>query len=280
MNYSLIGTLLLSMVAVQAKSHSPIKINSHPKGEIINYSDGSKGIRFTSDNLQGNTSIIKLDGQPIDSVSYSVKGRVKYNNVDPAAHLEMLSVFPDNNEYFTRTLANEGTMCKIAGSSNWRAFELPFTSKRLEDGSLYQPDLLDIRLVMPGNGSIELKELALVIHASQAAPSQAWWSNKTGGWLGGILGILGGLIGTLYGFVVTRSQNTSVPFRFACSTIFVSAVMLCFGIVAFLLGQPNSVFYPLVLVGAIMTVVMTAQLPCLKRIQAARELRQMEAMDA
>jgi hypothetical protein len=64
---------------------------------------------------------------------------------------------PDGSRYFSRTLADSGTMQKIQGSSDWRTFELPFYLMELKPESV----TLDISVVMPGKGTIELKDITI-----------------------------------------------------------------------------------------------------------------------
>jgi hypothetical protein len=64
---------------------------------------------------------------------------------------------PDDNAYFSKTLSALGPMGVIKGTSGWRKFSLPFNSK---EG--YYPKELTVSVVLPGKGTVELKDLKLV----------------------------------------------------------------------------------------------------------------------
>src|SRR6185295_12060762 len=62
-------------------------------------------------------------------------------------YLEMLNHFPKQGAFFTRTLAPDGMLGKITGSSDWRDFQLTFYSK---PGML--PSKLVVNVVLPKTG--------------------------------------------------------------------------------------------------------------------------------
>jgi len=107
-----------------------------------------------------------------------------------------------------------------------------------------------------------------------------WWSDRTAGWIGGIVGtavgILGGVIGILTGMGKAR--------RFVMATfkglIAFGIVSLVFGLAALLEGQPYAVYYPALLVGFIVTLVFSVNMPAMRRRYEELELRRMRAQDA
>ena len=107
----------------------------------------------------------------------------------------------------------------------------------------------------------------------------AWWTNRQAGLIGGIagsvVGVLGGVIGTLAGFGRARRLVLGLV---AAMIIFGVACLLA-GIVAVAMSQPYAVYYPLLLMGLICTLVFGLNYPMIRRSYAQRELRKMEALD-
>ncbi len=215
----------------------------------------------------------------IAAMEYAVLGSIRYEDVAPGSYLEMWSRFPNGEAYFSRTLASSGLLQRIEGTSPWRAFSLPFVSNE----KLGAPSMLKVNVVFAGKGKIWLSPLRLV----QYAPGEhalmttgEWWSDREGGWIGGIagsvLGCLGGLIGTLAGLGKARWLVIALMWA-----ILVSGIgCLLFGVVALSLGQPYAVYFPLLLLGLIASAVTGPQIPMVCRRYEQIELRRMAAMDA
>jgi hypothetical protein len=110
-------------------------------------------------------------------------------------------------------------------------------------------------------------------------PNTGWWGDRTAGLVGGtagsIFGFLGGLIGTLASFGKARRFVLALTAGLAG----LGVVSFIIGMVALALGQPYSVYYPLLLIGIIMTAVCGGNLPGLRRRYEQLELRKMAAMD-
>jgi hypothetical protein len=227
------------------------------------------------------TKIIEDLDPKAPSHLYVLKGKIKYEGVEPAGHVEMWNHFPGGGAYFTRTLGDEiGPMQKLSGTHNWRDVALPFQSK---PGML--PEKLVVNVVLPGKGKVFLTGLTLTKlevpeeQQSSAAPG-AWWSESGAGWIGGLggagLGILGAIVGTLCGVGVGRQ----LCFGLAIAAIALSALCLVAGIVAILTGQVYHVYYPLLLFGIIGVTVFGFNLPTIRKRFDAIELRRMTALDA
>ncbi len=221
-------------------------------------------------------TMLIVDKPPVPSHHYQLRGRIKYDNVDGVAFVEMWSRFPDGGQFFTRTLADAGPMSKITGSSPWRDLALPFFSK---PGIL--PDKLWVNLVLPGKGKIYLTPLELAGLDDDAQTNRpAWWTEPqaglAGGIAGGCLGTLGALIGILAGLGLARRFTLA-----ACWTcISLGGTMLLAGLAALFFGQPYHVYFPLLLAGGIAAAVCGFNLPALYRRYRQIEMRRMSAMDA
>ena len=97
--------------------------------------------------------ISNIEAPPVTADRYLIAGEVKYS--DASGYLEMWSAFGENR-YFSRTISHTGPMAKLEGTADWRPFMLPFSS---EPGTI--PDRLEINVVLPGGGSVELRDLNL-----------------------------------------------------------------------------------------------------------------------
>lgn len=117
-----------------------------------------------------------------------------------------------------------------------------------------------------------------VIPIAEATP--AWWSDRAAGFVGGIggsvIGLMGALIGTLAGMGKARRF---VLILSACLIGF-GVIILVVGAIALALGQPYAVFYPLLLSGAILTLVFGGIRPGIRKGYEQREFQKMTAMDA
>jgi hypothetical protein len=136
-------------------------------------------------------------------------------------------------------------------------------------------------VVLPGGGTVYLRSLRLVENWDPAAWSEAgtWWSDRTGGLIGGVsgsaLGVLGGLIGVLASVGKARKLVLGTGKVVAAA----GAVLLALGLIALVGSQPYGVWYPLVLTGVIGMAVFGGLLPVMRKRFEQIELRKMAAMD-
>lgn len=86
-----------------------------------------------------------------------------------------------------------------------------------------------------------------------------------GGIGGGVLGALGGIVGAIAGSLAPKGKGRSfVLGAFAVMTL-IGMAHLALGLYALFTGQPYGIWYPLVLIGGILTVVMGGMRPALRR---------------
>ena len=110
------------------KNDSP-RVSVDAKGDLVVIGDA----KATT------TTVLTVEKPKVPSHQYRLVGKIKYEDVAGDGYLEMWNHFPNNEEYFSKTLAPEGKLGKISGSSDWREVELPFYSK---------PDMLPTKLVI------------------------------------------------------------------------------------------------------------------------------------
>jgi H+/Cl- antiporter ClcA len=108
-----------------------------------------------------------------------------------------------------------------------------------------------------------------------------WWTDQQAGWIGGIagaaFGLFGGLFGTVAGLCAPRGKCKRVVYGMAAVLIAVGAGGLCAGIVALALTQPYGVWYPLILMGGIASVLSCVFTPLVRMRYREAENRRLEA---
>ena len=133
-----------------------------------------------------------LDADGVGDVGYAIVGDVRYEGVAEPGYLEMWTVFPDGSRYFSRTLDDEGAMAALAGDSDWRPFQLPFSL----EGATQAPSTLELNAVLPSTGRVWIGPLRLVAVGDATG---AWWTDRTAGLVfgagGAMIGVLGAMIG-------------------------------------------------------------------------------------
>ena len=215
--------------------------------------------------------ITVIEKPAVGGEGYAVRGNVQYDGVQGQGFLEMWSVFPDGSRYFSRTLAEQGPQGTLSGSSDWRPFELPF---HLDGGP--PPERLEIGIVLPGSGTVEIGPLELVsLDASQGA----WWSDRAGGLVGGIVGSAIGVLGGILGWLVARRRARAFTLGAMKAAVAAGALLLGVGAVALATSQPYGVTYPILLAGVILVGVFGGLLPGARRAYADHELRRIRALD-
>ncbi len=110
-----------------------------------------------------------------------------------------------------------------------------------------------------------------------------WWTLETGTLIGafggGGLGALGGLYGAVAGWLAPRGIGKGVLLPIHLGFILLGAVALVGGIAAVIGGQPYHVFYPLLLIGVLMTCVMGGLFPVIRMRYRHAEARRMGAAE-
>ena len=108
-----------------------------------------------------------------------------------------------------------------------------------------------------------------------------WWNEAVGTCIGAFggagIGVIGGTFGGIAGMLAQQGKARGAVLGFQLTLVVLGALTLIAGIVALSLGQPYHVFYPLLLLGGITTLVLGGLYPVMRKRYAEAEHRQLEA---
>jgi hypothetical protein len=228
--------------------------------------------------------LIELPDPGINSSVYALKGMVRYADVQGEGFLQLDSHFGDMGTFFTKGLAAAGPMGKITGTSDWRPFVLPFyaNSGGQADDASPLPEKLSLWLFLPGTGAVSIADVGLYQYASGEDPLQAtgqWFGDRSAGLLGGIGGALIGLWGALIGVMSARGKARRFVLGSANALFVIGIASLVGGAVAMATAQAYAVYYPLLLIGIILVVVIGTMRGSLLARYEQLELKRMQSMD-
>ncbi|MHC4824257.1 MAG: hypothetical protein ACYTEP_09590 [Planctomycetota bacterium] len=110
-----------------------------------------------------------------------------------------------------------------------------------------------------------------------------WFSTETsamvGGFGGAAVGILGGCVGAAAGVLAPKGKGRGFVLGTMTSCAALGVLVLIAGIYALIVGQPYGVWYPLVLLGALLTGVIGGLIPMVRKRYAEAEQRRLDADD-
>lgn len=110
-----------------------------------------------------------------------------------------------------------------------------------------------------------------------------WFSTETSALVGGIggaaVGVLGGCLGAAAGVLAPKGKGRGFVLGTMMACAVLGVCLLIAGIFAVSTGQPYGVWYPLVLLGAIMTGVLGGLIPVVRKRYAEAEQRRLDADD-
>jgi hypothetical protein len=234
-------------------------------------SSGTVEIRATD--TGGSFPLVSIDRPRVGNVGYVLSGDVRYRGVHPAGFIEMWSVFPDGSRYFSKTLARQGSQASLEGDAETRPFEVPFS---LGAGSP-PPTRLDVEVVLPGAGTVWVGPLRLT--SMVGAGAAGWWSDRTGGVIGGVAGSMLGVMGAILGVFIARRKHRSLVLAGTAALAVGGLVVLTTGIWALASSQPYGVWYPLLLGGGLLMIVFGGIRRLARHAYTDAELRRMRAAD-
>ncbi|MFW6161230.1 MAG: hypothetical protein ACODAJ_00585 [Planctomycetota bacterium] len=222
-------------------------------------------------------TVLTVPGPPVERRVYALSGRVRCTGVQGKGYLEMWSHFP-GGRYYSRTMAPRGPLRALRGTQDWRRFVLPFHASK---GSP-TPEKLVLNVVLPARGRVTLGPVRLEqFEAGEdplARPGQ-WWGERAGGLLGGLVGAAVGCLGAVIGILGGAGKARHVVLGAVKGLCVFGLVALVVGGAALIDSQPYAVYYPLLLVGVICTILPLGLLPGLRKRYQALEMRQMAAQD-
>ena len=222
-------------------------------------------------------TVLTIDRPSVPGQRYAVTGQVRYDGVEAISYLELWNHFPDGSQYFSRTLGEVGPMQRLKNSSGWRAFALPFDATRASA----PPSRLVLNVVLAGRGRVELGPLNLVgaAQSGRLDDAQASWTDRLSALAGGLGGGLVGGLGALVGVFTSLGRARRFVIALTLGLVTFGAILLVAGLVAAGQARPYAVFYPLLLLGLVASVVPLVLLPTIRRRYAEIELRMMRAHD-
>jgi tetratricopeptide (TPR) repeat protein len=102
-----------------------------------------------------------------ENCTLNYRAKLKAENLDGRAYLEMWCRSPNGGEYFSK-----GLNCAVKGTTDWASCEIPFLLKKGES-----PDLIKLNVAIDGKGTLWIKDVELLESppkretAAEAAPS-------------------------------------------------------------------------------------------------------------
>lgn len=231
---------------------------------------------LTIDNLNVIHYGYRLRGQML-------RGQIRYNDIAGDGYLAVRSYFHDRSVQFSPSIGTE-----MDGSSDWRKIEIFISLANYSPLKLIGPRRIEVDLVLPpGHGSVELGPLELMYvpeperAESVISPARRdWWSPREAGRIGAILGCALGLAGALIGVLAHRPRGSVIAQILTGACLLAGGAMLSIGVVAWFLGQPYAVYYPLLIVGLVAVLILGSLAPMIRRLAREHELRRMQALDA
>jgi hypothetical protein len=111
-------------------------------------SDGNGSFRVTTDEPK-TVTIYQLGDLDLESVELDYQARVKCEDVDGQVFIEMICVFPEKGEFFSRALQSE-----IMGTTDWMTQTTPFFLKEGQN-----PSNIMLNLVVNGSGTAWIDDI-------------------------------------------------------------------------------------------------------------------------
>jgi len=96
--------------------------------------------------------LLELNNVDIEQAVLIYRAKLRAENLNGRAYLEMWCRFPGMGEYFSRDLETP-----LTGSVNWTSEETPFFIKEGQN-----PDLIKLNLVVEGTGTVWIDDIHLV----------------------------------------------------------------------------------------------------------------------
>jgi hypothetical protein len=242
-------------------------------------------------NTPVSTTITEFDHPMRNNKWHAIEIQMRFRNLDaeaPSVQADIeWTVATDQGSrgfHLNNALHHHWSESPPEDAVKWRTVQLPILPDdqhafEREPATTTYPRIA-VNVLMIGHGAVEVRNIQLVeFLGGRLVRPGVWWSDRTAGLYGGIagslVGILGGAIGTLAGFKRYRiALHLMTAMTIAC------AAALIVGLIALIADQPYAVYYPLLLLGLIGTILpLVLQRTLRKRLQHD-ELRKMQSLDA
>ena len=238
-------------------------------GEVV---DGN--VRIIADAAGGTFPLVEIDAPDVGTVGYAIRGQVKYADVAGQGYLEMWSYFADGGQYFSRTMAADGPMAVLSGTSDWRDFELPFYLQGTAG-----PDRLAINVVLPGAGTVDMSPLELVRLDADTGSAGAWLTDRAIGVAGALIGVAVGAFAVAVAWLAARRRARRFVLAAMTAAAGAGIALIVLSAIGWFTGQPLNVVLFVLVSGVVLVAAFGVSIPRTRRLYADAELRKMRAMD-
>jgi hypothetical protein len=210
--------------------------------------------------------LFEVDDVQVDAATLIYEARVRAQDVNGSAYLEMWCVFPGQGEFFSR-----GLPPPIVGTMDWRTLSTPFFLKKGE-----KPAKIKLNLVIKGEGTVWIDDIRLLREPLPAATVNVGAAPYS--WLPGVLlGVFAALVGPLAGWLVPRGKARRFVLGLEIAGLAGCVSMMVLGVMAMLAGAQPSVWSGALLAGGIGTAVLSVLVPATHAAYRRVERRRLNA---
>ncbi len=271
--------LIIGLPVAAEELVAPVDLTQAAESESVQVADAV--LRVDAAPGRPQQVLIRILQPGITTPVYALRGMVRYD-VEGDGYLQLDNDFGELGTYFTKSLAPRGPLAALSGRSDWRPFVLPFNADNGQ-GSALTPEALTLSIYLPGSGHAELRDVGLYQYTAGEDPLSAgasWMGTRLTTWVGALGGCLVGLWGGFVGYLVPRGKARGFVIASANLLVVAGIVVFLAGLYAIGSGQPYAVYYPLLMLGAILVFVVGWLRVGLPGRYEAAELKKMQAMDA
>jgi len=254
-------------------------------GTVSNTVNGANLVIANTNGIAWTFPLMKIEAPRIRALVYSLEGEVACRDVVGAGYLEMWSHFPPAKSgdgvtrFFSRTLGTVGPMQRISGNADWRRFVVVFD----RSGSSGAPSLLEFNLILPGTGTVMLRNLRLMEYSMGVAEALqlpgAWFSDRTAGWIGGCGGSIIGCLVPALGWLSRKGKCRKLVLGTAVALVGLGAILSIIGITALASKQPYGVWFVFLLSGVLLVTLLPPQLLLMRKNFDDVGMRKLTAQD-
>ena len=165
-------------------------------------------------------------------------------------------------------------MAALTGTADWRPFELPFSLQGAAG-----PERLEVNVVLPGAGTVEVSPLELVRLDAETSGVGAWLSDRSIGVAGAVVGVAVGVFSAAIAWLVGQRRGRRFVLPAITAAMAAGIALVVLSVVGWVSGQPPNVVLFVLVLGLVLATVFGVSIPRTRRLYADSELRKMRAMD-